>query len=133
MTSFDKDYKRLYRVYNKKLKNLHKNSFKHIDNGMEYFITYLRFMRDYLILTEGVLNEEGHENIKISTIATAIAEYELYENCINKYFKHDGKTVIRIAPGTDEEVQKKYAAEKQFHWNCFWEITRLNMMNWRIK
>ena len=67
-------------------------------------------MRDYFILTESPVNADGIENYKISTIATAISEYEQYIASANnvEWLKKDGGAEI-------EASLNKYKIEKQFH------------------
>ena len=46
-----------------------KQAFKNLTNSMNYFVTYLKFMRDYYILTEPLKLESGEENLKIASLA----------------------------------------------------------------
>ena len=80
MIQKDKELKCLYHLYNKKLKKLHKQNFKNFSNSLIYFVTYLQYIRDYLILTEP-LEINGEENFKIASLATAIDEYFKYISC----------------------------------------------------
>lgn len=121
--------KRLYKVYNKQLKKLHKDNFKKITNNLEYFITYLQFLRDYYILTED-LEVGGSDNLKIATLATAIIEYEAYKDCIKKYYLVTNTEVKQIAKGTKEEILAKYNEEKASHWKYFWKIVMLHIEDW---
>ncbi len=128
MINFKKKYKKLFKAYNKRLKNAHKTSLLSLESNLDYFITYLRLMRDYFILTESPVNADGIENYKISTIATAISEYEQYIASANnvEWLKKDGGAEI-------EASLNKYKIEKQFHWNCFWEIVKQNMLLWEVR
>mgnify|MGYP007057715112 CR=1 FL=1 len=119
--------KDIYNTYSKKLKISHEANLLNFSNYMEYLVTYLKFMRDYYILTEPLVLESGEENLKIASIATAISEYERYKKCINKYYFENGSRKIE---GTSEEVQNKYNIEKKFHWNNFWNLVNLNMEDW---
>ena len=127
---FTKEFKQLCQTYDKSLKDTHATSFKNLVNPLEYFITYLKFMRDYYILTEPLVMESGEENMKIAAIATAVSEYEQYQNCEHKYYGFDGTNVVYKVEGTSEEVQQLYNTEKTFHWNSFWNLIRLNMEDW---
>lgn len=127
---FTKEFKQLYQTYDKALKDTHATSFKNLVNPLDYFITYLKFMRDYYILTEPLISESGEENLKIASLATAVSEYEQYQNCEHKYYGFDGAKVIYKVPGTSEEVQQQYNKEKAFHWDNFWNLIRLNMEDW---
>ena len=119
--------KDIYNTYSKKLKISHEANLINFSNYMEYLVTYLKFMRDYYILTEPLVLESGEENLKIASIATAISEYERYKKCINNYYFENGSRKIE---GTSEEVQNKYNIEKKFHWNNFWNLVNLNMEDW---
>jgi hypothetical protein len=127
MTNFKNINKDIYNIYSKKLKISHEANLTNFSNYMEYLVTYLKFMRDYYILTEPLVLESGEENLKIASIATAISEYEKYKNCINTYYFENGSRKIE---GTSEEVQNKYNIEKKFHWNNFWNLVNLNMEDW---
>ena len=130
MKEFTKEFKQLCQTYDKVLKNDHSTNFKSLTNPMGYFVDYLKFMRDYYILTEPLVLESGEENLKIATIATAVSEYEQYQSCEHKYYGFNGEKVIYKIPGTREEVQQQYNKEKNFHWNNFWNLVRLNMEDW---
>lgn len=130
MSDFTKEYSQLYKAYDKRLKKDHEISFKNLTNNMEYFVNYLRFMRDYYILTEPLILDTGEENLKIASLATAISEYEKYQNCEQAYYSFDGVKMSYKVEGTAEEVQKKYNLEKAFHWDSFWNLVRLNMEDW---
>jgi hypothetical protein len=88
---------------------------------MDYFITYLKFMRDYYILTESLVLDTGEENMKIASLATAVAEYEKFKNCIYNYYviSEQGVTIARKGNTSEEETLKLYNTEKEFHWNSF--------------
>ena len=130
MKEFTKEFKQLYKAYDKSLKTYHADNFKSLTNCMDYFVTYLKFMRDYYILTEPFVTDSGEENLKIASLATAISEYENYQMCEHKYYGFDGTNIIYKVEGTSEEVQQKYTREKTFHWDNFWNLVRLNMEDW---
>lgn len=130
MSEFTKEFKQLYKTYDKRLKKDHEMSFKNLTNSMDYFVTYLKFMRDYYILTEPLVLDSGEENLKIASLATAVSEYEKYQNCEHNYYGFDGTKVIYKVEGTREEVQQQYNMEKTFHWNSFWNLVKLNMEDW---
>jgi hypothetical protein len=127
---FTNEFKQLCRIYDKVLKEDHADNFKNLVNPMNYFVTYLKFMRDYYILTEPLILDSGEENRNIAALATAVSEYEQYQNCENKYYGFDGTKVVYKVNGTSEEVQQLYNTEKAFHWNNFWNLIRLNMEDW---
>lgn len=129
MNKIEKAQKRLRHVYDKRLRKIHVKNFNGLTNNMEYFITYLQFMRDYYILTEDV-QVDGKENIKIATLATAIAEYTEYKNCLLKYYQVIDGVVTQLIEGSKDEVLTKYNKERAFHWKYFWQLVLLNMEDW---
>ena len=132
MTEFNKKYKELYNSYNKKLLAEHKLSFSTLDNNMKYFITYLKYLRDYYLLTDSVAQSEDAVNVKTATLVAAVNEYEKYVNCINNYYKLNGNIAEKISDESEEEVAKKYNLEKKFHWTNFWQLVMTNMEGWSI-
>ena len=132
MTEFNKEYKELYNSYNKKLLAEHKLSFSTLDNNMKYFITYLKYLRDYYLLTDSVAQSEDTVNVKTATLVAAVNEYEKYVNCINNYYKLNGDIAEKISDESEEEVAKKYNLEKKFHWTNFWQLVMTNIEGWSI-
>ena len=132
MTEFNKEYKELYNSYNKKLLAEHKLSFSTLDNNMKYFITYLKYLRDYYLLTDSNAQLEDTINVKTATLVAAVDEYEKYINCINNYYKLNGNIAEKISDESEEEVAKKYNLEKKFHWTNFWQLVMTNMEGWSI-
>ena len=132
MTEFNKEYKELYNSYNKKLLAEHKLSFSTLDNNMKYFITYLKYLRDYYLLTDSIAQSEDTLNVKTATLVAAVNEYEKYVNCINNYYKLNGDIAEKISDESEEEVAKKYNLEKKFHWTNFWQLVMTNMEGWSI-
>ena len=132
MTEFNKEYKELCDSYNKKLLAEHKLSFSTLDNNMRYFITYLKYLRDYYLLTDSNVQSEDAINVKTATLVTAVNEYEQYINCVNNYYKLNGNKVERISDESEEEVAKKYNLEKNFHWTNFWQLVMTNIEGWSI-
>ena len=132
MTEFNKEYKELYNSYNKKLLAEHKLSFSTLDNNMKYFITYLKYLRDYYLLTDSAAQSEDAVNVKTATLVAAVNEYEKYVNCINNYYKLNGNIAEKISDESEEEVAKKYNLEKKFHWTNFWQLVMTNIEGWSI-
>lgn len=132
MTEFNKEYKKLYNSYNKKLLAEHKLSFSTLDNNMKYFITYLKYLRDYYLLTDSAAQLEDAVNVKTATLVAAVNEYEKYVNCINNYYKLNGNIAEKISDESEEEVAKKYNLEKKFHWTNFWQLVMTNIEGWSI-
>lgn len=127
--SFNKKYKKLYKAYKKRFKTL-SNNYLCNQTMLDYFIEYLKFTRDYLILTEQLVDENGIENLKITTLATAIEEYYAYRTCINKYYKISKNNVIQAINENELDIQQKYSAEKNFHWTYFCELVRTHIESW---
>ena len=132
MTEFNKEYKKLYNSYNKKLLAEHKLSFSTLDNNMKYFITYIKYLREYYLLTDNTAQAEDAVNVKTATLVAAVNEYEKYVNCINNYYKLNGDIAEKISDESEEEVAKKYNLEKKFHWTNFWQLVMTNMEGWSI-
>ena len=132
MTEFNKEYKELYNSYNKKLLAEHKLNFSALDNNMSYFITYLKYLRDYYLLNDNIAQLEDTINVKTATLVTAVDEYEKYINCINNYYKLNGNIAEKISDESEEEVAKKYNLEKNFHWTNFWQLVMTNIEGWSI-
>ena len=132
MTEFNKEYKELYNSYNKKLLAEHKLSFSTLDNNMGYFITYLKYLRDYYLLNDNTAQLEDTINVKTATLVAAVDEYEKYINCINNYYKLNGNIAEKISDESEEEVAKKYNLEKKFHWTNFWQLVMTNIEGWSI-
>ena len=132
MTEFNKEYKELYDSYNKKLLAEHKLSFSTLDNNMGYFITYLKYLRDYYLLNDNTAQLEDTINVKTATLVAAVDEYEKYINCINNYYKLNGNIAEKISDKSKEKVAKKYNLEKNFHWTNFWQLVMTNIEGWSI-
>ena len=132
MTEFNKEYKELYDSYNKKLLTEHKLNFSTLDNNMSYFITYLKYLRDYYLLNDNIAQLEDTINVKTATLVAAVDEYEKYINCINNYYKLNGNIAEKISDESEEEVAKKYNLEKNFHWTNFWRLVMTNIEGWSI-
>ena len=108
---FKKDYKKLCSAYNKRLRNTQRNKVLSLENTLDYFVTYLKFIRDYFILTEPPINDKGEENYKITTIAAAISEYQQYIASCNTIEYINGQAIN----SETEASLNKYTIEKQFH------------------
>lgn len=121
MKTFKKNYKRLYKAY---LYNLKKIKYKNIKIPAEYFVDYLRFLRDFFIMTEPIVIDD-RENLKMSSIASAIAEFEAYKQCAELE-----STTLQLATSDQTALTEKYTTDKNFHWACFWELVKLNIESW---
>lgn len=129
MNSFKKQFKELYKFYDKELKKCHKINFKNLNNNLDYFITYIRFMRDYYILSENVY--DPIQNQKIYYLCLAVQEYDAYYNCIYDYYNISKNMVeIKDKTKTKAEVDAEYRAEMAKHINNFWLIVKDNIEGW---
>ena len=132
MTAFNKQYKALCNQYNKKLLADHKANFSVLNNNLDYFITYLKYLRDYYLLTDTTTQLEDTVNMKTATLVAAVSEYEKYINCIGNYYKLNGNVIEKKTDEPDEEVTKKYNLEKKFHWTNFWQLVMTNIEEWSV-
>jgi hypothetical protein len=97
-----KQTKLLNKSYKKSFKCLNKNFFEDRNTGLLLFIEYLKYIRDSMILSS---TEGRDEQLKITSIITAIAEFEAYNSC-------------------------RDSRNKMFHWNNFHELVKQNMEEW---
>lgn len=127
----EKSYKQLKKYYKKQLKDLQNKSIFNGQASLNCFVTYLKFLRDYLILTEP-LEIDGKENFKITSLSSAIIEYEKYNVCVQKYFKlTKGTVTTRLDPNkSEQEILEQYSTEKMQHWKYFWQLLAMNMELW---
>ena len=129
MKSFSKQYGKLYKYYNKELKKCHKINFKELNNNLDYFITYIRFMRDYYLLTEDVYDPLKNE--KLYYLCLAVQEYDAYYNCIHNYYNISKNLVeLKDKTKTKAEVDTQYRLERAGHINNFWIIIKENIEGW---
>lgn len=120
---FSKKYKKLNKAYIKTIKKAELDP-------LDHFVLQLRYLRDYFILTEEIVIGE-QENLKISTIALAIAEYEAYCNCINNYYDTSNNNLVQLdQTKSKEEVRKAFEEERDYHWAYFWEMVKFNIEGW---
>ena len=101
----NKQLKQLDNAYRKNFKALSKQFFDSKETGLIFFIEYLRYIRDHLVLEPGGTSDENLTKTKLATLVTAIAE-------VDAYFINQDTT------------------KKTFHWNNFCELVKLNMEDW---
>ena len=111
----NKDFSIIASQYNEKLLAEHKANFSAFNNNLDYFVTYLKFLRDYHLLTDDNTSSEEDVKMTTATLVAACSEYEKYENCIMNYYRLNGNVIERITDEPEEEVAKKYNLEKKFH------------------
>ena len=124
MSVLKEEFRQLHKSYKKQLQQLQKGSFDTPTMWLDYFVSYLKFLRDSLILEEPLVLENDEENLKIASIATAITAYEKYKINLD--------LCQSIAKNSEENkaLINKYNQEKDFYWNNFWNLIRLNMEDW---
>lgn len=121
--SFEKKYKKLDKAYGKAIS-------KSKLDPVEHFVLQLKCLRDYFILTEE-LTINGEENLKISTIASAIAEYEAYRDCFKAYYNISNGIAEPIDTSkSKEETRQAFEQEQLYHWEYFWELIKMNLEGW---
>ena len=123
---YKKELKKLSWAYNKKLTELHKQSFDSASTPIDYFVTYLHYLRDHHILT----SEPSQDDLPFIALEAALSEYNDFKNCIFKYYKVTKTNVTKIIDAPDEEVRKKFSEERNFHWVNFWKLVTLNIESW---
>lgn len=125
------EYNKLVKAHIKKLAELHKENITDEVSPLDYFVASLQFLRDQLILV-APLEVNGQDNPKITSLATAIQEYQAYTNCIHKYFNISGNTITPKGNKDKSILLAKFNEEKQFHWDTFWVIVKDNIEDWRL-
>lgn len=127
MNQLKQKYKQLFKYYDKELNKCHKINFNAGAPNLDYFVTYLRYLRDSYLLTLNI----NLKDPKIISLCQAIGEYEEYSTCINKYYKLSNKMIESIdKEKSKEEIQKAYQIEKTTHWNIFWSLVCNYMESW---
>jgi hypothetical protein len=102
MTS--KETKQITKAYTKAFNKLQKDIFTNKKSGLALFVEYLRYLRDFTVLT-GYNDESENTKLKIATLIATIAEFDAYVQM------HDEK-------------------QRAFHWNNFCELLKQNMEDW---
>jgi len=117
---FKTKYKIIYDSYKSKLLDLHNESVENINNPMLYFVNYLKFMRDFYLITTPETDTSEETDIKISSLMLAIDVYNKYMDC---------KTLL--ADQTINEAEhKKLEEDKQQLLGHFWALIAANMEDW---
>jgi hypothetical protein len=121
MSVLKEEFKQLHKSYKKQLQQLQKGSFDTPAMWLDYFVSYLKFLRDSLILEEPLILENDEENLKIASIATAITAYEKYKinldlcNAIAKNSEENKALINKGAIPWDKKATKRqvYINSKQ--------------------
>ena len=117
MTTFKKQYKDIYNQYSKQLLAVHKNNFDAINNGLDYFINYLKFLRDYHILTTEDTDNKDFVDFSIVSLVAACDEYEKYKIC----------TSMLKDKSLKKETLDSYEDKRNKHWLNFWQLVAANI------
>ena len=117
---FKKDFKKIYDSYNETLIDCHNFNYSNIYNPMSYLATYLKFMRDYYLLTTPEDDTSEETNTKVSAIMAACDFYDQY-TAIKAKLK---------AGNIDEETTKKMTESQNNLRQKFWQLVALNMEDW---
>ena len=132
MSSLKYAKQKLNKFYNKQLKRIHKENFGKTNN-LEYFVTYLQYMRDLSILSKP-LEIDGEPNIQVNSLIATINAYYEYKNCILKYYHvtSNGTLEPNRTDQTKAEVLTAYSKERGLHWQHFWQLVYLNIEDWMV-
>jgi hypothetical protein len=132
MTNFKKKHRTLYKNYDKRLKAIHKESFEAGNAPLDYFVTYLQFLRDQRLLTSPLAAEGDSNNIELTSIVAALSEYQYYKECIENYYVIENNVVVHKPEFTEEEARTKFQEERLKHWEAFWNLVKLCIEGWEI-
>lgn len=127
MIDFKHKHKKLCKSYKRRLTQLNKELNTNMQDPTTYFVTYLRLIRDYYLLT---LDNPKEQNLELASLITAIAEYERSQTCITNYYIIENGVLTRRPEFTEEEALKRYQAEKIQHWEAFWRLVTLSIESW---
>jgi hypothetical protein len=123
-----KKIKQLKKYYNKLLLKQHKENFNSMNSSLDYFYTYIMYMRDVLLLQSA----DPEKDTTINSMTLALNSFSEYCSCIYKYYTiENGVAVARTDLDLNkEEIAKKYAEEREKNWNTFWLIISSCMEGW---
>lgn len=128
--------KKIKKAYNKRFKSVVKDSTKHLDACLDFFVSYLHYIRD-LYLAKIPLAETTVSNLAFTMLCTAITEFDAYlESAIYVYMLKelnipDNKTDDAEKNAADfEATEIKYNTELKLHWTAFWKLCSLYFNDW---
>ncbi len=133
MTDFKKTHKQLFNSYQKKLAELHETSLNTDLDPTAYFVTYLKLLRDYYLLTSPYSKNIGEEQFELVSLITAISEYEKYTDCVNKYYNIHNGAITRKSGEDAAATLEKYSKERAFHWDAFWNLVKVGLESWVLE
>ena len=132
MTKIDrikkKKIKQLKKYYNKLLLKQHKENFNSMNSSLDYFYTYLMYIRDILLIQA----TDPDKDKTIDSMTLALNSFSDYCSCIFKYYNiENGVAVARTDLNlSKEEISKKFAEEREKNWSTFWLIISSCMEGW---
>ena len=128
--------KKIKNTYNKRFKLAVKDSVKHTDFGLDFFVSYLHYIRD-LYLAKIPLAETTVSNLAFTMLCTAITEFDAYlESAVYAYMLKELNTpdtrvnVDEKNISDLEATEKKYNTELKLHWTAFWKLCSLYFNDW---
>ena len=130
MAKINKNQEKICKAYNKRLKKLHNQSFKNMDLPLDYFVTYLQFLRDMKLLNRPFKEKLEEDEMDLVSLITAINEFAAFKQCINNCYDVTNGIAKRKVEFTEETAQESYRKELAYHWETFWELVKLYMEDW---
>lgn len=131
MKPFNRKYRKICTYYKKELDKCHKTRQNNANNLLDYFITYIRGLRDFYLLNSKLEKDLAQDRI-FQSLCIAVDKYELYNTCFEKYYTVNERGVNEAIDKTisKEEVLFKYQTEKELHWRHFWQVVMENIESW---
>ena len=114
---FDKEFKPIANGYNEKLLSCHYEAFNKAEKPIEYIANYIKFLRDYYLITTPDDDNTEETAMKVSNLVAAAAEYDRYtelKDALNE-------------KGLAEDTVKKYREEKSASWKNFIQLLAINL------
>lgn len=114
---FDKEFKPIANGYNEKLLSCHYEAFNKAEKPIEYIANYIKFLRDYYLITTPDDDNTEETAMKVSNLMAAAAEYDRYaelKDALNE-------------KGLAEDTVKKYREEKSASWKNFIQLLAINL------
>ena len=128
--------KKIKKAYNKRFKFVTKDFIKHLDAGLDFFVSYLHYIRD-LYLAKIPLAETTVSNLAFTMLCTAITEFDaylestVYVHMLKELNIPDNKTENAEKNTADlEATEIKYNTELKLHWTAFWKLCSLYFNDW---
>ena len=114
---FNKEFKPIVDGYNAKLLSCHYEAFNKAEKPIEYIANYIKFLRDYYLITTPEDDNTEETAIKVSNLMAAVVEYDRYTELKDTLKKKE----------LSEDIAKKYQEEKDTHWKNFIQLLAINL------